>query len=140
MVVRGVRRVLMCGGVLASLMAGAPGVASAQMSSTCADSAQSQAALNACAIDGARAADQSLKQSYDELTRYLDTEAKDRLASAEKAWVAYRNADCSFWGSSAASLSKMNYENCLAQLTTARAKELDSWPPNASRDSLIPQN
>jgi uncharacterized protein YecT (DUF1311 family) len=126
--------------VLAGLVVGAPGVASAQMSTSCADSAQSQAALNACAVDGARAADQQLKQSYDDLTRYLDPVSKDRLAAAEKAWIAYRNADCGFWGASAASLSKMNYENCLAQLTTARAKELDSWPPNASRDSLIPQN
>lgn len=140
MSIRGVRAALLCGFALGVLASAAPHRAFAQSTSTCADSAPNQAALDACAANDARAAEQQLTQSYSDLVRYLDPEAREKLAAAEKAWLAWRNADCGFWGSTAPSMSRLSYETCLTQLSTARAKELDSWPPNASRDSLIPQN
>lgn len=130
---------LLCGGAL-SLLAAAPPQAVRAQSAGCADSAPSQAALEACAANDAHAADLQMTQSYNELVRYLDPEGRAKLAASQKAWLAYRSADCGFWGGTALTMSKLTFENCLAQLTTARSKELDSWPANASRDSLIPQN
>lgn len=137
--VRGVGVGLLCGAALSLLAAAAPQPARAQ-SPGCADSAPNQAALEACAANDAHAADQMMTQSYNELVRYLDPEGRAKLVASQKAWLAYRGADCGFWSGTALTMSKLTYENCMAQLTTARSKELDSWPPNASRDSLIPQN
>jgi uncharacterized protein YecT (DUF1311 family) len=106
----------------------------------CLQAAMTQLEITACAEAAAAHADQRLNHAYDELMRYLDGEERDRLASSERAWVAFRDADCAFWGYGDFSLAPTNRAYCQADLSNDRAKELESWPPNAPRSALVPHN
>jgi uncharacterized protein YecT (DUF1311 family) len=105
----------------------------------CEQTAQTQSELTACAAEGAKAADQKLNKAYRDLLRYVDGADTAKLVTAQRAWIAFRDADCAFWGAGDGSIAPMNLANCLAELSNKRAEELDTWPPNASRDALAPR-
>lgn len=62
---------------------------------TCMDSAQSQAAMNACAQQNLGAADKELNQVYQQvLAKYAsDKVFIAKLRAAQKAWIAFRDAE-----------------------------------------------
>ena len=101
----------------------------------CKDTARTQIELNACARAAQRAAEERLDKSYKGVMCHLDPDGKARLASAQQAWIAFRDADCVFWRGDG-SMAPMNEAYCRATLANARAKELDGWPPNAPRNAL----
>ena len=82
--------------------------------------------------------DRRLNKAYREVLRYVDGDEKAKLLAAERAWMAFRDADCTFWGASGGTIAPMNEASCRARLSEDRAKELDGWPPNAPRDALAP--
>ena len=106
---------------------------------SCLQTAQTQSDMNACAGDGAKAADQRLNAAYRDLLRYVDEGGKAKLVAAQRAWLAFRDADCAFWGAGDGSIAAMNAASCLADRSNQRAEELKAWPPNASRDALTPR-
>jgi uncharacterized protein YecT (DUF1311 family) len=107
---------------------------------SCEQAATTQPEITRCAYAAAAAADQRLNQAYKELTTYLDRAEQARLLSSERAWLAFRDADCTFWGHGDFTLAATNRAYCLAELSADRAKELESWPPNAPRTALVPRN
>ena len=127
-------------GVLAVLLTCGPGAAAtAAAAGNCLATAQSQQALTACA--GAQAAqaaqaDRQLNAAYRDLLRYVDGDERARLVAAEKAWLAFRDQDCAFFGDGGGSIAPMNQPLCRASLSRARAKQLNGWPPNAPRSAL----
>jgi uncharacterized protein YecT (DUF1311 family) len=108
---------------------------------SCLQKAETQYELDACAGSMAKAADARLNKSYRELMCYLNMDdykdERAQLVAAQRAWLAFRDADCAWQGSGGGSISPMNQALCLAGLSDARAKELDSWPFNADRSSAM---
>jgi uncharacterized protein YecT (DUF1311 family) len=104
----------------------------------CWDKATTQADLTGCAAQDMKAADDKLNKSYHALICLLDPAEKGDLKKAQRAWLAFRDADCAFWRGQG-SIAAMNFADCMAERSNARAKELDSWPPNAPRDAVAQQ-
>ena len=106
---------------------------------SCEQSAQTQSQISACAAERAKAADQRLNKAYQDLLRYLDDAETAKLRTAQRAWIAFRDADCAFWGAGEGAIAPMNQANCRADLSDLRTAELEGWPPNAPRDALAPR-
>ena len=101
----------------------------------CADP-QYQAEMNQCAARSAREADADLNLIYKEVVAYYEqadrdsesTEGLKRLRAAQRAWIAFRDAQCALEGYEAlgGSMESMLVSGCLAELTRRRANELRS--------------
>ncbi|KGM33283.1 lysozyme inhibitor LprI family protein [Inquilinus limosus] len=88
----------------------------------------SQAGLNQCAGDAYKKADAALNAAYKQvMARLKDSEAAAKsLVAAQRAWIAYRDAECDFMSSGVegGSARPMIVAQCLEQLTTRRADDL----------------
>jgi uncharacterized protein YecT (DUF1311 family) len=88
----------------------------------------SQAGLNQCAGDAYKKADAALNATYKQvMARLKDSEAAAKsLVAAQRAWIAYRDAQCDFMSSGVegGSARPMIVAQCLEQLTTQRADDL----------------
>lgn len=93
--------------------------------------AGSQTAMNQCASEAFAAADKQLNARYQEIEKRLgnDASAKKLLTAAQRAWVSFRDAECTFSSSASAegSVYPMLVGNCKAQLTSARTDELKNY-------------
>jgi len=99
---------------------------SAAFAQDCPD--DSQAGLNQCAGDAYKKADAALNATYKQvMARLKDSEAAAKsLIAAQRAWIAYRDAECDFMSSGVegGSARPMVVAQCLEQLTTQRADDL----------------
>jgi uncharacterized protein YecT (DUF1311 family) len=93
--------------------------------------------INRCAADKAQEADRQLNASYRAALCYVGPEEKKAFLTAQRAWLAYRDADCRLQGNGGGTLASMNHALCVASLSQQRAKELDVWPPNADRSAYV---
>lgn len=88
----------------------------------------SQAGLNQCAGDAYKKADAALNATYKQvMARLKDSEDSAKsLVAAQRAWIAYRDAECDFISSGVegGSTRPMIVAQCLEQLTTQRADDL----------------
>ena len=111
--------------VLAVMILYGAGV-SAALAAECAD--QTQWGLDQCADANFKRADQELNRAYDDIIRRLgkDESSKQALIAAEKAWVAFRDAECKFRADprQQGSIWGMEHLLCLRGLTQARTKDL----------------
>ena len=103
----------------------------------CFDKSGTTGELTQCAASAVQVADQRLNRSYEAVMCHLEPDDREKLKSAERAWIAFRDSDCAFFAGDG-SIASMNFLLCKASLSEARAKELDSWPPNAPRDAIGP--
>ncbi|MEJ2801881.1 lysozyme inhibitor LprI family protein [Comamonadaceae bacterium PP-2] len=89
----------------------------------CTDAA-TQSALNRCAVDAHRAADQELNRLYQDMRARLkgQSSALMRLSRTQKSWLVFRDAECGFAASGVAggSAEPMVTAQCLARLTQSR--------------------
>jgi uncharacterized protein YecT (DUF1311 family) len=83
----------------------------------------------ACASEALAKADKELNQVYRQLLGQLDQDAQNKLRTAQRAWVAYRDANATFVYAveGDGSAGRMVAANQLEQATVARVKELRSW-------------
>ncbi len=111
--------------VLAMMIVCGAGV-SAALAAECAD--QTQLGLDQCADANFKRADQELNRAYDDIIRRLgkDESSKQALIAAEKAWLAFRDAECKFRADPGqqGSIWGMEHLFCLRDLTKARTKDL----------------
>lgn len=95
------------------------------------DSAETQADMTACADAAYRAADAKLNAAYKAIASRLtdDADARKLLVAAERAWIAFRDAECAFATSAASggSIQPMLVASCRERLTAARATDLESY-------------
>jgi uncharacterized protein YecT (DUF1311 family) len=106
---------------------------------SCWDTAITQGAMNACADAEYRAVKLRFERSWREIMGYIDDDkACADLKATQKAWLAYRDAECGRWGNDGGTVEVMNESLCLASLTAARIKDLDAWPPLISRKDQKP--
>ena len=106
--------------------------------SNCMETAKTQADLTHCSFQKLQVANRKMTAAYKAVMCHQNAEDKKTLADSQRAFEAFRKADCSFWGGGGGSISAMNENLCWADLANKRAAELDTWPPNAPRDALVP--
>jgi uncharacterized protein YecT (DUF1311 family) len=90
--------------------------------------ATDQATLTQCANNSLKASDAKLNQTFRALQAKVSKPGKDKLQKAQRAWIAWRDAQCNFnaSGSSDGSIHGMVLASCLDDLTKAQTKLLDS--------------
>jgi uncharacterized protein YecT (DUF1311 family) len=100
--------------------------ASAASADDCADTA-TQAAMNECANQAYEKADAELNALYQQIRQRLkgDGETTTLFVAAQRAWVAFRDAECKFStsGVSGGSIYPTIYAGCLERLTKARVDD-----------------
>ena len=91
----------------------------------------SQAAMSECAGQAYRKSDAALNAAYREIVaRLADDEAgRGRLQAAQRAWLAFRDAECAFATADSAGGSIQPYlqATCLDALTKARLTQLRAY-------------
>ncbi|MCP2020173.1 lysozyme inhibitor LprI family protein [Pseudomonas laurylsulfatiphila] len=88
------------------------------------DNASDQATMNQCAAQQNAAADKELNALYQQITSRFkgNPDNKKLLVGAQRAWVAFRDAECKFSASGVegGSVYPLIYSNCVTELTKAR--------------------
>ncbi|UFS67177.1 lysozyme inhibitor LprI family protein [Paracoccus denitrificans] len=108
----------------------------------CMDSATTQTAMTACAAQLYQAADADLNKTFHEIRQRIgdDAQTQSMLRSAERNWIAFRDAECAFAASAGegGSAYTMTSDLCLADITTARVKQLRKYLSCAEGDTTCP--
>jgi uncharacterized protein YecT (DUF1311 family) len=95
------------------------------------DNAVDQPTMNACADQSFKKADAELNAVYKKLhnRKMDDDQAGKLLIAAERAWVAFRDAECEFDAADniGGTIYPMIYSGCLERLTKARIEQLDRY-------------
>ena len=98
------------------------------LSQECNPSDESQMGMNICADADYKAADAKLNAAYQEIMKRLSDDAEGRklLQTAQRAWIAFRDAECAFSAndSKGGSIYPMLVSECLTELTNARTAQL----------------
>ncbi|UXS40098.1 lysozyme inhibitor LprI family protein [Agrobacterium tumefaciens] len=129
------RKNVLLAAVLLCATAGLSMPASAQGEPDC-KAPQTQADMTICAGKDYEKADKQLNAEYQKLRKLLterdkaaDADGKgatDALVTAQRAWVAFRDANCALSGFQArgGSMESMLISSCLAEMSGKRAEEL----------------
>ena len=90
---------------------------------------QTQSEMNICASIAYQNADRKLNQVYRQLLPKLSASRKQKLISAQQAWIKFRDSSCEFETSAyeGGSIAPMIYSNCLADVTEQRTKDLQRY-------------
>jgi uncharacterized protein YecT (DUF1311 family) len=95
------------------------------------ENATVQRVMNECADLAFRRADGELNALFKEMRRQLkgDAGAEKPLIAAERAWIAFRDAECAFSASNSkgGSIYPMVYSGCLEKLTRTRIADLKGF-------------
>ena len=88
----------------------------------------SQDMMNVCASEDYQAADAKLNQTYKKLVVRSDDNGRKLLQVAQRAWIAFRDAECAYTtaGSEDGSIHPMEVSQCLTELTEQRIQQLTS--------------
>lgn len=101
-----------------------------------------QSDLNICADQDFKAADKTLNDVYRTIVKRLsqDPEGKTRLTASQKAWIAFRDAECDFQSGDSiqGSIHPMLVLICRTGLTKARTEELKVYLNCDEGDTLCP--
>jgi uncharacterized protein YecT (DUF1311 family) len=86
-----------------------------------------QGDMNACTAREYKAIDAKLNASYKALMAKISPAGQASLRNAQRTWVAYRDAECTFetMGTADGSIHPTVYASCLEGLTVAQTKNLD---------------
>ncbi len=135
--------------ILAALLAGAAVLAVAAQASaadtaiekrltpafqTCEESPEGQSTMGmiGCIGDELTIQDKALNTAYRKAMDGLTPGEKTRLQAAQRAWIAFRDADCAAlddpeqWGT----ISRINANWCMLDRTVERTIELENFPPD----------
>ena len=114
--------------IRAAVLVGAIGVAATPTARAECDGGLPQDGLNDCALRELDAADAALNAEYRQIVARLAgaAEARQLLIKAQRAWVAFRDAECTFSESDTqgGSIHPMMDSMCRTGLTKARTKNL----------------
>lgn len=93
--------------------------------------ATTQGDMNQCAAQENKAADKELNSLYKQITAHLmdNAHAKQLLVKAQRAWIEFRDAECSFSASGVegGSVYPMIHDECITNLTKARVEALKTY-------------
>jgi uncharacterized protein YecT (DUF1311 family) len=104
--------------------------------------AASQRELNSCANAAYEKSDAELNALYKQVTARLKDDARRTklLVATQRAWIAFRDAECAFVGEPTAdgSVNPLVRANCLDRITSARVNDLKSYLQCAEGDVSCP--
>ncbi|MDT9190172.1 MULTISPECIES: lysozyme inhibitor LprI family protein [Limnospira] len=91
-----------------------------------------QADLNACAIERYRNADAQLNSTYQRLTSMISADRRQKLVQAQLSWIQFRDNHCSFVssttrGGGGGSMSPVIVYSCLTLLTQNRTNDFNHY-------------
>ncbi|MDZ5698544.1 lysozyme inhibitor LprI family protein [Chelativorans sp. M5D2P16] len=113
----------------AAIVLAAPAFAFAQ--DKCYDNAESQAAMTECADAAFKKSDKSLNRLYKQIEARLsdDADTKKLLVQAQRDWIKFRDAECSFQtaGATGGSIMPMLVAQCMDDLTQSRVKDFEVY-------------
>ncbi len=83
--------------------------------------------MNACVARDAQKVDDKLNATFKQLQAKIQANHRPKLIAAEKAWLAYRDAQCAFntLGTEGGSIQPMVQALCLKDLTSQQVKVLE---------------
>ena len=117
---------LMVAAAVAAMIAGGP----AAEAKDCGDET-TQGAMNKCVADQLKAADVTLNEAYQQIIHRLGDDAGTvkLLREAQRAWVDFRDKHCAFASSGVdgGSVYPFIHDSCLAEITEARNRQLDTF-------------
>lgn len=92
------------------------------------DNAVSQNEMSRCAEDAFDRSDKVLNKVYSDTVKGLDAHGRDLLKTSERAWIAFRDAECTYQNEAneGGSIYPMVYAGCQTDLTKARIKQLQA--------------
>ncbi len=91
---------------------------------TCADET-STIGIATC-VDGLHAAwDGRLNTAYQAVMNRLEGAQKTALRDAQRAWIAYRDANCAFYAAGEGTIAQIETAVCMYALTRQRAEEME---------------
>jgi uncharacterized protein YecT (DUF1311 family) len=103
---------------------------------------QTQAGMNICAGADYNASDAKLNADYGEIVKRLsdNADARKLLQESQRAWIAFRDAECKFSSSEVegGSIYPMVYAGCLQTLTDARVEQLGAYLKCDEGDTSCP--
>ena len=92
---------------------------------------QTQMELTQCAGENQRIADGQLNAAYKQIQQRLkdDPDTAKLMTTAQRAWVAYRDAECTFSSSQTkgGSIYPMIYAECVTAMTQSRLKDFKQY-------------
>jgi uncharacterized protein YecT (DUF1311 family) len=104
--------------------------------------AETQADMTSCAAEDYKDADAELNTVYKQVADRLKAvpDSSKLLVAAQRAWIAFRDSECSFASSAVAggSLQPMINATCMAGLTRARTEELKNYLNCPEGDTSCP--
>jgi uncharacterized protein YecT (DUF1311 family) len=105
--------------------------ASAQGTKIDCSNAVTQVEMDRCASSQYKAVDADLNKVYKQVLGMVQTQAKDKLRQAQRAWVNYRDRHCQTVGAQAegGSMQPLLITSCLTELAAARIAELEKLLP-----------
>ncbi len=106
---------------LALLLLAAPATAK----DVCSNAAD-QNTMNRCAEDEFERTDKVLNKVYQDTMKGLDDHGRDLLKKSERAWIAFRDAECTYQNEAneGGSIYPLVYAGCQTTLTKDRIKQL----------------
>lgn len=127
--------------LLLALLIPLVGLAGSAQADDCAN-AQTQTQMNVCASESAKKADAALNATYAQIkTRLKDDAAKgQQLTTAQRAWIAFRDAECGFAGSAVegGSMQPMIIAACREKMTASRTEDLRTYLKCEEGDTSCP--
>jgi len=90
------------------------------------ESPQTQAEMNVCAAQELGRADARLNVVYQKLMKTLDAGRRVKLRAAQRAWLAYRDAQCDFEASASegGTMQPLELSSCKSDVTKERIAQL----------------
>jgi len=88
---------------------------------------ENQSAMNGCAFQRWQKADARLNVLYGQLAKKTAAEDRPKLQAAQRAWIAYRDLECSFEGAEAegGTLQPLLISDCRNTLTRQRVADFE---------------
>ncbi|MEM6403573.1 MAG: lysozyme inhibitor LprI family protein, partial [Cyanobacteria bacterium P01_D01_bin.116] len=93
------------------------------------NNAQTTLEMRVCADNNYGEADKKLNQVYQQLKPKLGSSQQNKLVTAQRAWIQFRDKSCTFEGAFAegGTLEPILKLNCLADVTEQRVKDLERY-------------
>ena len=80
----------------------------------------------ACITEAFEREDQRLNDNYQQLRSQLSDPRKEQLLTAQRAWIAYKEANCDFYADpEGGTLARISANSCVLTETSHRADELE---------------
>jgi uncharacterized protein YecT (DUF1311 family) len=70
--------------------------------------------------------DKRMTIAYQQAMKNASSARRDQLRAAQRLWIAYRDANCLYYGMGEGTIARIGAAECLRGMTEARARELEN--------------